>query len=160
MPKSFWMLRCSSPFGIIDINDDSKIASEILELHPDVRPVQTDSYNCGVIWCLLVYDMMLQVKNLFHDIILPFSRELPRKLGIGKTWLDPRLYKKVIKGESILNMQGGDHYMAVCWHFWNEFITLAEQLHILHLQNFIYDLNIPPHLGKFTKVLNKNLINQ
>ena len=94
-PRSYWMLGCSGPFGKLNVRDDDKITYKILTLHQDVRPkqlVETDWYNCGLIWCLFVYDMMLQVTVSYYNILPQDSKELPLSLGIGKTWLHPRVY--------------------------------------------------------------------
>ena len=118
MPRSYWMLGCSGPFGKLDVRSDSMITYKILTLHKDVRPIQpveTDSYNCGLIWCLFVYDMMLQVTVSYYNILPQDSRELPLSLGIGKTWLHPRVYSFLQQNKSVLlNKSEKDHYRLMC----------------------------------------------
>src|SRR5688572_26456969 len=58
-PRTYFMLGCSGPFGILDVKDDSMLTYKLLTLHNSVRPIQTDGSNCGLIWCLFVFDMML-----------------------------------------------------------------------------------------------------
>src|SRR5688500_6049168 len=75
--KTYFMLGCSGPFGILDVKDNSMITYKILTLHKLVRPVQTDGCNCRLIYCLFVYNMMLQFGNPYYDILLHGTRELP-----------------------------------------------------------------------------------
>ena len=48
-PKSYWLLGCTGPFGMIDVINDNKHTFRILQLHKYIKPIQRDSYNCGVI---------------------------------------------------------------------------------------------------------------
>ena len=72
-PRTYWMIGCTGPFGKIDVKaGKSFFTYKILTLHQDVRPVQTvadDWFNCGLIWCLFVYDMMLQVTKSYYNIL-------------------------------------------------------------------------------------------
>ena len=84
------MTGCSGPFGKLDAKKgDSLLTYKLLTLPQEVRPVQPvqdDWFNCGLIWCLFVYDMMLQVPNSYYQILGPEDTELPIGLGIEKSW--------------------------------------------------------------------------
>src|SRR5688572_5301400 len=97
------MLGCSGPFGKLDVKNNSLITYKILTLHKDVKPVQlidTNWFNCGFIWCLFVYDIMLQVCVSFYNIMETGYSELPLFCGIGKTWLHPKNRKSLVREEA------------------------------------------------------------
>ena len=156
------MLGCSGPFGKLDVRDDSQITYKILTLHQDVRPrqpVKQDSFNCGLIWCLFVYDMMLQVTESYYNILPQGYRELPLSLGIGKTWLHPRVFNSLhgIKSSTI-NKKDKDHYKVMCNDLRVELVCLFERLQLLRLQSFSKQINIPDKWGVFNSVLSKQLL--
>ena len=146
------MLGCSGPFGKLDVRDDDKITYKILMLHKDVRLrqlVETDWYNCGLIWCLFVSDMMLQVTVSYYNILQNDSRELPLSLGIGKTWLHPRVYSFLQKKMTVNPSNSEkDHYQLMCNNLCVELVCLLERLRLLHLQSFNKHIKLPV-IGEF-----------
>src|SRR5687768_15540281 len=89
--KSFWMLGCCGPFGIVDMRGDDKITYKIIKLHGNFIPVQTNGVNCGVIWCLFVFDLMQQAAVPYNFLLDDTNGVMPFGLGIGKTWIISRL---------------------------------------------------------------------
>jgi hypothetical protein len=156
-PRSYYMLGCSGPFGMLDVRGDRNITYKILTLHKAVKPVQlieTDSFNCGLIWCLFVYDMMLQVTNCYHDILVDGSRELPLSLGIGKTWLHPQVFDVLVnkKRDCQPSFAETHHYKKMCNNLWEELVCLLEKLRLLRLQSFSTAIEVPDKWGCFHSV--------
>ena len=102
--------------------------------------------------------MMLQVANSYYNILPNDSRELPVELGIGRTWLHPKIYGKILEHKDVSKMQGQDHYKVMCKNFREEYVTLVEKLRVLRLHNFITNLVIPDGFGVFKNTLHKNLV--
>ena len=94
-PKSYWLLGCCGPFGVIDIHNESRIEYHILSVNNYISPKQKDASNCGILWCLFIYDIMMQA-IVPYDLDLQESNNfLPISLGIGKTWLFPELFQEL-----------------------------------------------------------------
>ena len=162
-PRTYWVLGCSGPFGKLDVRDDSKITYKILTLHKDIKPkqmVQTDWFNCGLIWCLFVFDIMLQVTELYYGILPDGSRELPLSLGIGKSWLHPRIYANLLKHQKKGNVSNAEenHYKMMCIDLREELVCLLEKLCLLRLQSFSNHIEIPENWGVFHPIFSKNLM--
>src|SRR5687768_10967209 len=159
--RSYWMLGCSGPFGKLNVKNNSLITYKILTLHKDVKPVQlidTDWFNCGFIWCLFVYDMMLQVCVSYYDIMEPGSSELPVSLGIGKTWLHPKIYEALIEKEQETvhpTETEANHYKMICIDLRVELVCLLERLRYMRLQSFSKHIEKPKDWGVFHSVISK-----
>ena len=115
------MIGCSGPFGKLDAKiGDSLLTYKLLTLPKEVRPVQPvkdNLFNCGLIWCLFVYDMMLQVLNLYYQILGTTPSELPIGLGIRRSWLHPRIYAALCVNKrkpGKINPSEADHYKLMC----------------------------------------------
>src|ERR687890_2102436 len=160
-PRTYFMLGCSGPFGILDVKDNSMITYKILSLHQSVRPIQTDGSNCGLVWCLFVYDMMLQFGNSYHNILPHGSRELLLKLGIGKTWLHPWIFSALTENKTLTRINNTEkfHYQQMCNNLREELVCLLERLHLLRLQSFSNKIEKPQNWGNFCQVFTSNLIN-
>ena len=158
-PKTYWLLGFRGPFGIIDNSgDESRINYKILMLNEKIRPRQFDGWNCGVIWCLFVFDLMLQA-SVPYNFAPVQSNELPETLGIGKTWLPPK-----IKGD--LNPESYDtavskHGQRMCKIFREELIICLEKLREMRLENFGTVIEKPDgwavHRPEYKALLNQPL---
>ena len=104
----------------------------------NITPKQKDAHNCGPIWCLFVYDMMLQASVSYQHKLDPETNELPVKFGIGKTWLHPKNYEKVINDWRIDPGSNftSKHLITMCQQFCAELVVVLERLRLMHLQNF------------------------
>jgi hypothetical protein len=91
-PKSYWMLGCVGPFSIINPEHTEKVEYNILLLNESICPKQTDGCNCGIIWCLFIYNMMMQARVSYNFNPNELQNYLPTNIGIGKTWLFPKLF--------------------------------------------------------------------
>ena len=158
-PRTYWMIGCSGPFGKLDVKQgDSFLTYKLLTLPKEVRPVQPvkdDWFNCGLIWCLFVYDMMLQVPNSYYQILGPTTTELPIGLGIGKSWLHPRIYRALVitKSKTVkINPGEADHYKMMCKDLRSELVSLLERLRLLRLQSFSKHIIVPEGWGHFHPV--------
>ena len=92
--KSYWLLGCCGPFGIIDQQNKAKIEYKILSVNDYITPKQKDGSNCGITWCLFIYDIMMQAIVPYDFDLQESNIYLPTSLGIGKTWLLPKLYNE------------------------------------------------------------------
>ena len=85
-PESYFLIGCCGPFGILDKALLGKITFPLLHLDIKIKPKQFDGSNCGVIWCLFIFDIMQQA-------LFPYDFEfdkkgkglLPIDIKIGKT---------------------------------------------------------------------------
>ena len=95
-PKSYWMIGCRGPFGIIDYNREEQIIYKILSLHDAIEPTQLDNCNCGVIWCLFVYDMMMQAAILYTYNNMYTNDHILITTKLDKTWTDSSFSNSLI----------------------------------------------------------------
>lgn len=102
VPRSYWLMGCSGPFGIIDSSLLSKIVFPLLKLDMWIRPKQVDGVNCGYIWCLFVYDLMQQSLVPYDFAVDKDKRNvLPITIGIGKTWVHLQLFSDLMQKKKI-----------------------------------------------------------
>ena|SRR5687768_6868374 len=83
-PKSYWVIGCCGPFGIVDKNLLGKITFPLLKVDDRIKPKQNDNFNCGVIWCLFIHDMMQQASVPYTFSLDRHWTLLPINIGIGK----------------------------------------------------------------------------
>lgn len=140
-PKSYYLMGCCGPFGILDEIDTSKVTIPILLLPPNIHPVQHDGTSCGVIWCLFIYDMMLQALVPF-DIKLLDKQENTLLLGtgIGKSWIEPGMHPVIAAnpGRPLGNKAREAqrlHQTTVFNVLREEMVTLLERLQCLQIEN-------------------------
>ena len=139
-PATYWMLGVRGPFGICDmLTAEETITYKLLRLNDNIRPKQRDGCNCGVIWCLFVYDMLLQ-SFVPYDFELTNYNELPLKIGIGKTWLPPNIYKNILAGYAVdfkkEEKMMTKHCQAMYKIFREELVVCLEKMRGLKLSNF------------------------
>src|SRR5687767_3779475 len=96
-PESYWLLGCCGPFGIIDQKRNEKVEYKIFNLNEYITPKQGDNCNCAVIWCLFIYDIMMQAPLSYDFDVFELHNYLPTSLQIGKTWLYPKLFEELKK---------------------------------------------------------------
>ena len=102
--KSYWLMGCCGPFGIIDIDLLGKITFPTLRLDNKIQPKQHDGWNCGIIWCLFVYNMMQQASVPYDFKFDKKQRHLlPIDIGIGKTWIHPDIYSQYIENNRAMD---------------------------------------------------------
>ena len=140
--RSYYIMGCCGPFGILDIEHPEKISFLLLHLDNQIILKQKDGVNCGVIWCLFIYDLMQQAFTLF-DFELDKKKKrnvLPIKIGIGKTWIQPSVFsgylnsaKEQPKSKNELNQVL--HEIALFKLFRKEIVVCLEQLRYLCLEN-------------------------
>ena len=130
-PKSYWILGCQGSFGIIDQNKAERLTYPILSLHKHIQPTQLDSCNCGVIWCLFMYDLMMQVP-------VPYTFDRIYKEGymllstrLGKTWTEPSIYNQLLctqnLSENLDNLEKQQNYCQTLFHcFCDKIVILLE----------------------------------
>lgn len=143
---TYWLLGCRGPFGIINLQERAEHTCYMqYRLHKDVTPRQRDGHNCGVIWCLFVYDMMLQASVSYKNIMATGTVVLPVKFGIGKTWLYPDNYTRIIEHRKIQSdpVYTSNHLKVMCRQFRTELVALLERLRLKRLQNFNRDTEEP-----------------
>ena len=128
------------PFGIIDKNNPEWLNYPILNIHKCVQPIQIDSCNCGVIWCLFIFDLMMQVP-------LPYTLDRVYKDGFislstkfGKTWTEPSIFNQLLQTQTLsCNMDNSKKQENYCQNlfqcFCDEIVVILEQLWLLRLQN-------------------------
>lgn len=80
--STYWLLGCSGLFGSINMTDLCKIAYYQIYLNPYVKAKQAEGFNCGVIWCLFVYDKMFQVAYCYCNVLSEGNKQLSHALGI------------------------------------------------------------------------------
>ena len=143
-PKSYWLLGCCGPYGIIQSPIDERVQFPILSLNGFINPKQSDGWNCGVIWLLFIYDIMMQAPVPYDIDPSETSFVLPTKCGIGKTWLMPKLFDAIINLESPLSvtpdmekMKSAQvlHNTNMCKRFREEIVVCLERLCLLRLEN-------------------------
>ena len=83
--KSYWLMGCCGPFGIIDCELLGNFSFPLLHLDKKIQPKQHDGWNCGIICCLFVYNIMQQAL-VPYEIYLLFILELA-KLGFILTYM-------------------------------------------------------------------------
>ena len=96
LQHSCWLIGCCGPFGIIDSMVSGKITYPVLHLDGKIKHKQNESFNCGVIWCLFIFDVMQQA-------LIPYDFEydkkerflLPVHIRIGQTWFHPTQWKNI-----------------------------------------------------------------
>ena len=142
------MMGCRGHFGIYDYNREEQINYKILSLHDTVEPTQLDNCNCGVIWCLFVYDMMMQTAILYTDNNVYTNDHISITTKLGKTWTDPSLFNFLIGSldvtlESEILKKQKEHCERSFKCFWDEVVIALERLRLLQLKNnFFQNISI------------------
>lgn len=139
-PESYWLIGCCGPFGVVDKDLLGKIRFPSLKLDDKVTAKQTDVFNCGVIWCLFMHEVMQQS---FISYTFSFEKrrinQLPLSTGIGKTWIHPTLYGYLIGNqiktisEKLKSMQK-DYEITLYQAFRVEMVVALERLRHLVVQ--------------------------
>ena len=97
----FWLMRCCDPFGVNDINLPENTIYLILKLDNKLQPKQHDISNCGIIWCLFIYNLMQQALVLYSNVKFDMKKYLlSADLGIGKTWIHLNLFSNIIRNKA------------------------------------------------------------
>src|SRR5688500_3241105 len=93
-------MGCSGPFGIIGQENPEKISFPLLNLDNKIQLKQKDGVNCGVIWCLFIYNLMQQALTPF-DFKFNIKKKnlLPLTIGIGKTWIHPTVFSQYLSND-------------------------------------------------------------
>lgn len=133
-PQSYWLMGCCGPFGILDTNVLGKITFPLLYLDKRVMLRQHDGVNCGVIWCLFIFDLMQKALVPYNNISFDKTKKvLPVELGIGKTWILPLQWSFLLDNspvaveEKSLRLQK-EHQLKLFKAFREEMIVLLENL--------------------------------
>ena len=149
--KSYWLLGARGPFGIIDFLKKDRKRFPILKMHEAIIPIQKDKCNCGVIWCLFIYDLMMQASIPYNQDLSMSPNYLPISMNIGKTWMEPNVFAR-LKAEPFSH-----DYKDKTWRkqkiiytqniykiLREEIVVCLERLRLLRLQNMF----LPKHIQK------------
>ena len=145
----------------------------ILKLHEAIMPNQPDKCNCGVIWYLFIYDLMMQASIPYNFDVSSSPNPLPLSMGIGKTWLEPNLFERLkadpsaeLYKDKAWKKKKLDYSQIIYKIFCEEIIVCLERLHLLQLQNNL----LPKHIMKpdgwgviperYKKLIHRNLKKQ
>ena len=115
---TYWLLGCSGPFGIIDVRNNDRITFKQWHLPQDMKPKQVDSYNCGVIWCMFIFEMMCQIPMSYQLTKKQLkSNKLLESFGIGKAWIHPKNFQSIMKNGNLESSPTftSMHIENMCW---------------------------------------------
>jgi len=140
-PESYFLIGCCGPFGILDKDLLGKITYPLLHLDNKIKPKQIDGSNCGVIWCLFIFDIMQQA--LFpYDFEFDKKKKglLPIDIGIGKTWIHPNQWVATIKNQKSASKEKAEksqkeYQESLYKAFREEMVILLERLRYLRVEN-------------------------
>ena len=146
-PESYWLLGCRGPFGVINAEKPELIRYPLLSMPVLVQIKQRDGYNCGVIWCLFLLEMVVNQAGRpynFKDELI--ENVLPNQRYFGRTWMKPNIFSMIeeLKNddtkmpENLIELHSKEqpvHLSKLMKIFREELVICLEKLRVCRLEN-------------------------